>query len=179
MDHLEAFLQLRPGARAETRLELVGPHYREDEQTAEERGLGDLVRFEPALPHRAAVRRLLRSRVLVLMEQESERGSLILPGKTFEYLRARRPILGLLPRGAAWDFLSRLGAGCCCAPSDPASGAAFLASCYDAYRSSRTPPGLPPVEAVRPFERRALTERLAGLLDDVLQESSVLICPHA
>ena len=170
LDHLEAFLGVRPEARTQTTLEIVGPHYREDELVVQRRGLAGLVRFESALPHREAILRLLRARVLVLMEQESERGGLILPGKVFEYLRAHRPILGLLPHGAAWDLLTGLQAGCCALPSDPQSGAAYLGRCYDAFRRGVDPPGLPPAGEIQRFERRVLTKRLADLLDEVLQE---------
>jgi glycosyltransferase involved in cell wall biosynthesis len=172
LDHLQAFLKMRPGAAEQTTLELVGPHYREDERVVEDRGLAKLVRFEPALPHREAILRLLRARVLVLMEQEGERGGLILPGKTFEYLRARRPILGLLPHGAAWDLLTRLQAGCCCLPSDPPSGGSYLARCYDAFCRAEDPHDLPRFEEIERFERRLLAEKLAGVLDGVLAEGS-------
>jgi glycosyltransferase involved in cell wall biosynthesis len=172
LDHLQAFLELRPQAQEHATLELVGAHYREDERLVEERALTSIVRFDPALPHREAIKRLLRARVLVLMEQQSDRGSLIVPGKTFEYLRARRPILGLLPRGAAWDLLERLRAGCCCLPSDPPSGARFLARLYDAYRQGVSPPELPRRDEIACFERRVLAERLAAVLDGLLEQSA-------
>ena len=122
LDHLDAFFSLRPAARAVCRVDLIGPRYREDEIEVRRRGLQGIVRFHDALPHREAVRRLLSARVLLLMEQESERGSLILPGKVFEYLRARRPILGLLPKGAAWDLIGELQAGRSALPSQPGVG---------------------------------------------------------
>lgn len=122
LDHLEAFFALRVQARSVTEVTLVGPRYVEDEEEVRHRGLGDVVRFEDALPHREAVQRLYRARLLLLMEQESDAGRLILPGKIFEYLRSGRPILGLVPNGAAWELIDRLDAGDCALPSDPKSG---------------------------------------------------------
>lgn len=171
LDHLEAFFELRPDARDETVLNMVGPRYEEDELTVKSRGLEPYVRFESSLPHREAILRLLKANVLILMEQESERGGLILPGKTFEYLRAQRPILGLLPRGAAWDLLGELDAGCCALPSDSASGAPYLSACFDAFKKGTSPPGLPHLDKIARFERRELCGRLAALLDSVLEDA--------
>lgn len=170
LDHLEAFFSLRPAARGECRVELIGPRYREDEEAVSRRGLGDAVQFRDALPHREAIGRLLAARVLLLMEQESARGSLILPGKLFEYLRARRPILGLLPRGAAWDLIEKLRAGQCTLPSDPGSGGGILANLFDAAKSGPQEGAGDLPATVRSFDRRALAGRLSDLLDEVLRE---------
>ena len=170
LDCLGRFFALRPDAQAATRVEMVGPRYVEDEEEVARHGFATIVRFRDAVPHRDAVALLGRARVLVLMEQESERGALILPGKTFELVRAHRPILGLVPRGAAWDLIDQLGAGGCALPSDPQAGAAQLAVFYDAYRAGANPdPGVDPA-AIRAFERRALTARLAILLDEASAE---------
>jgi len=167
--HLEEFLEIRPKARPLTRLSLIGPRYLEDEKEVARRRLGDVVRFEDVLPHRMAIDRLLRAQVLILLEQESQRGGLVLPGKTFEYLRSGRPILGLLPRGAAWDLITRLEAGFCALPSTPDAGAGYLAAQFDAYCKGGVASTATPREAVARFERRAVTRQLAALLDGLDQ----------
>jgi glycosyltransferase involved in cell wall biosynthesis len=180
LDHLETLFTMRPEAVDDTRVEMIGPRYREDEREVERRGLERTVRFLDGLPHRDVLPRILSARVLLLMEQESERGGLILPGKIFEYLRSGRPILGLVPHGAAWDLISRLDAGLCALPSDPRAGGAHLAGFYDAYRAAAAagPPsaGAPWAgpSSVRPevscYERRVLAAQLSDLLDEVLRE---------
>ncbi len=171
LDCIETFLRIRPDARGVIRADLIGPHYLEDEREAVRRGLEGIVRFREGVPHREAVALLPRARVLLLLEQESDRGALILPGKIFEYLRAGRPILGLVPHGAAWDLITRLAAGACALPSDPSGGAAALAAIYDAWRrGDAVGSGADPI-AIRAFERRALTARLAALLHEVDAEA--------
>jgi glycosyltransferase involved in cell wall biosynthesis len=170
LDHLEAFLALRPQARSRTRVDLVGPRYVEDEREVHRRGLQDLVGFEETLPHLEAVRRLFRARLLVLMEQESEEGSLILPGKIFEYLRSGRPIFGLLPKGAASDLLDRLQAGEWALPSEPRAGAAILARRFDSYQLGKQEVREKIDPAVAQFERRQLATQLAGLLEEAAEE---------
>jgi glycosyltransferase involved in cell wall biosynthesis len=167
LDCLEAFLRSRPEARERVRADFIGPRYREDEAEVAARGLGEIVRFEDALPHADAILRLFRARVLLLLEQDSERGALILPGKTLEMLRAHRPILALVPRGAASELVESLHAGLCARPGDPAAGASQLEKLYEASRGA-APAGLvADPDLVRRFERRALTARLAALLDEL------------
>lgn len=170
LDHLEGFFAIRPEARQRSRVEMIGPRYREDEVEVERRGFSDTVRFLDPLPHRQAILRLLSARVLLLLEQESDCGGLILPGKTFEYLRSGRPILALVPRGAAWDLITRFDAGRCALPSDPQNGAEFLAGSYDSYVAGEQQASARDPEEMGRFERRHLAHRMAELLDQVLNE---------
>lgn len=172
LDCLEIFFRHRPEARSRTRAEFVGPRYAEDESEVLARGLGDVVRFEDALPHAEAIRRLFRARVLLLLEQASERGALILPGKTPECLRSGRPILGLVPPGAAAELVDKLHAGLWAPPGEPERGAAHLETLYEAAWTGPPFPLGPDPAAVRPFERRALTARLAAILDELGGRSS-------
>ena len=57
--------------------------------------------------HATALRWMLSADVLLLTNGES--GSI--PGKTFEYLAAERPILAILPPGPAADIVERTGSG--------------------------------------------------------------------
>jgi glycosyltransferase involved in cell wall biosynthesis len=165
LDCLEAFFRRRPDARGRTRADFIGPRYREDEREVASRGLGEIVRFEDALPHREAVLRLFRARVLLLLEQESERGALILPGKTMEFLRSRRPILALVPRGAASELIETLRAGLWALPGDVTAAAAQLEKLFDADPPDPPFPRVADPGEIRRLERRALAARLAGVLD--------------
>jgi len=162
---LAAFLAREPAAREVMRVRFLGPCYETDRAAARELGLASVVAFEPARPHAATVAALCRSHLLLLMEQESERGGLILPGKIFEYLRARRPILALVPPGAAEDLVHELGVGRCCRPSDPAGIADALGFYYNLYRNNElSGTALGPDQLGR-FERSALARRMGHLLE--------------
>src|SRR5262245_28679925 len=86
----------------------------------------------------------------------------IVPGKTYEYLGARRPILAAVPDGDARDLLGRAGNAALCRPRD-------VDGLVDALRAlaqgrCRAEPD-PAVAAA--YERRALTARMAEILDAV------------
>jgi glycosyltransferase involved in cell wall biosynthesis len=84
-----------------------------------------------------------------------------LPAKLYEYLRAGRPTFAIVPRdGAAARWLSRTNAGVSVDSASPERWAPALRDFVDALPSYRAP-------SAEPFYRRALTGRLARLLDEV------------
>jgi glycosyltransferase involved in cell wall biosynthesis len=117
------------------------------------------------MSHREAIRFQRGAHALLLLESDDPRGSLVLPGKVFEYLAARRPIVSIAPDGAVRDLLGPLETALQAPPSDPQAVADIL---------SRVAGGnLPPPvsqEALLPFTRETLTRKLADLLDQVLAE---------
>jgi glycosyltransferase involved in cell wall biosynthesis len=91
----------------------------------------------------------------------------IVPCKTYEYLAAERPILAAVPDGDARDLLSRFERASVVRPADSAGMAAAIhARMLDPGRGAgedgRESPKL------IPYERRELTTRIAGVLDEVL-----------
>ncbi|MCB9464816.1 MAG: glycosyltransferase [Candidatus Eisenbacteria bacterium] len=159
---LRIFLE-RNDAAESARTLFLGGHYDADVEKVAEAGLSSMVEFSPSCPHRESVAALLRARVLLLLEQDSERGSLILPGKIFEYFRSGRPILAVVPTdGAAANLVRSLDAGWVADPSRPESVAEGL------ERLLRPDSAGPRAEVVQRFERRTLAGDLARLLDGVV-----------
>jgi glycosyltransferase involved in cell wall biosynthesis len=151
-------------ARASTLF--MGAHYDGHLQEVLAAGMEDLVRFEGNRPHVESVAALLQAHVLLLLEQNSDRGRLILPGKVWEYARSRRPILAVVPPGGAADRLVRdLDAGRVVDPARPDQVAAGIAELLARPADSGAQ-----LERLTPYERRALTAKLARELDSVLAD---------
>ncbi len=142
----------------------LGPCYDWHREQVRAAGLSDAVHFLPGRTHRDAVLAMLSARMLLLLEQDSDRGRLVLPGKAFEYLRADRPILAVVPKGgAAARFVRETGAGIAVDPARPEEIAEGLARLLDGE------PARPrPAASAEPYERRILTAALARLFDSVL-----------
>jgi hypothetical protein len=84
-----------------------------------------------------------------------------LPAKLYEYLRAGRPTFAIVPRGGAADqWIARTGAGRSVDSASSAEWAPALRTFVESLSGYRPP-------SPEPFFRRALTHRLASLLDEV------------
>ena len=84
-------------------------------------------------------------------------------GKTFEYVRSGRPVLGIVPSGDNHALVEQHAAiHRLVSPSDPAAVAAAMCELADGHPWPTREPG--PGFAM--YERRTLTARLAELFDD-------------
>lgn len=93
-------------------LKLVGAISEEVLAAIKKEGLTDNLKVIGYVPHSEAVSIQKRSQVLLLIEINSPDTSGIIPGKLFEYMAARRPILALGPE--KWDverILNETGSG--------------------------------------------------------------------
>ena len=70
----------------------------EFQELIDQRGLGEYVRFLPYLPHQEALQRARQFDVLALAIEDNRPGSsAVTPGRIYEYLRLRKPILAMCP----------------------------------------------------------------------------------
>ena len=116
-------------------------------------------------PHAEVVRALVESDVLFLPMHALPEGhrARIVPGKTYEYLRAGRRILAAVPPGDAQDFIDAAKAGRCVAPGD-------VSAIFEAIRDlagPEAPEPLPEGRNITRFERRELTAQLAAIIDAI------------
>lgn len=90
----------------------------------------------------------------------------LVPGKTYEYMAAGRPVLATLPESDTRDFLSAAGTGVFSHPGDAEGLLAALKDQYSKWKS-----GKPACdwngEFVRRFERKNLTAKLAEFFNQV------------
>ncbi len=145
---------------------LLDPAYHERLRAADV-----LAAVEAPVPHSQAVRQMQQADALMLIQGDSQEERLIYSSKFYEYLAARKPILGIVPEGAARDFIQREGIGVVADPNDPEGIAQALVTLVQALREDATRFQPRPELAAR-FERRALTRRLAQVLDTLTPERS-------
>tara|TARA_R110002167_G_scaffold260718_4_gene467175 strand:- start:3248 stop:4519 length:1272 start_codon:yes stop_codon:yes gene_type:complete len=83
--------------RSDLQLEFVGVVSQEVMDSLSRYELAPYVKLRGYVSHTVAVRRQQSAQVLLLVEIDSEETRGIIPGKLFEYMAAKRPILGIGP----------------------------------------------------------------------------------
>ena len=150
--------------RERVRVELIGwcdsAEGRRVADLADDCGIGDRVAVRGPLPRREALRALTRSDLLLLL---AEGWTVQIPGKTYEYLRAGRPILALTSEGALPDLLKEMGGAAVIDPRDLAGIASVVRQTYRGWQEGRPLAGADQALVSR-FDRRALAGRFAELL---------------
>jgi glycosyltransferase involved in cell wall biosynthesis len=132
-------------------------------------GRSPAVRMLGDVPHDEAVALMRSADLLFLPMQNLADGAHvgIVPGKTYEYMASGTPILAAVPPQDVRDFLNAAGTAFVCDPPDVGAMKSIL---REQVRRKLAGDPLPPQnrEAIARFERRRLTEHLAGLFDRVV-----------
>ncbi len=154
-----------PRLRAALRIRLCGKVDREVLEAINANRLIDNVISLGYCPHGAAVREQRRASVLLLPLRNDPQYRPILPGKLFEYLAARRPVLGIgQADGAMARVLTSTAAGSTFDWADADGIRAFLAEAWKQHLSG----GVPATSGeIGPYSRRATAHALAQLLESV------------
>ena len=154
--------------RAALRLRLAGKVDREVLEAIAAAGLADNVVNLGYCDHAAAVREQRSASLLILPLRNDPQYRPILPGKLFEYLAARRPVLGIgQTDGAMARVLSATEAGVTADWADAASMRSFLEQAWQRHLSG----GVPATAGeIGPYSRRATAHALAELLSQVITE---------
>ena len=156
-----------PGFREELRIRLVGKVDKEVQEAISAAGLeANVVTLGP-LDHASAVREQRSASILLLPLRNDPQYNPILPGKLFEYLAARRPILGIGQEdGAMARVIFSTRAGITADWENSAPMQAFLVNAWKQHCSG----GIPATTGdIGPYSRVATTETLARLLDKVIE----------
>jgi glycosyltransferase involved in cell wall biosynthesis len=152
------------------RLKFIGRFGADVQEMFRSTSIHEAIEVVPYLPHSESIRELLRASALLLIVDETKDSAEIVPGKVFEYIGARRPILALAPNGAAAELLQETRSGFVAPNADVAAIKRAFVECYEkfGYRKQTFEPN---EEAIRRYERREITNQLAVLLDTLQSQS--------
>jgi glycosyltransferase involved in cell wall biosynthesis len=163
---IDLLIAREPALAAQIEVHLAGVMSDADRQVALQ---SPVSRLHGYLPHAQTIELIRSADLLFLPMQDLEPGARagLVPGKTYEYLAAERPILGAVPDGDARDLLLEAGTGLVCRPSDVEAMARIIST--EMQRVRRGGPSPPPnADVLARYERRGLTRDLAGVFDAVL-----------
>jgi hypothetical protein len=164
-----------PSFAAALRLRLAGKVDREVREAIAAAGLAGNVVEPGYLDHAAAVAEQRGASVLLLPLRNDPEYRIILPGKLFEYLAARRPVLGIGQEdGAMARVLADTQAGITAGWDNENAIRGYLEAAWAAFRGEpfAALPGLseglaPTAGDIARYTRRNLTRELAALLDSL------------
>ena len=136
-------------------------------ESARAAGVEDLIVFAPALPYADALREMMSVDGLLLFQATVCNHQI--PAKVYEYFRAARPVLTLTDATGDTAAAVREAGLDHIVPLDDADGierglGAFLDGLRDGSLAGADP------DVTARYSRRALTARLADLLDEVIEE---------
>lgn len=163
---LADFITRRPEVKSTIEAAFVGLLPESALRLADELEVGDLIRNTGYLQHSEAVAEILSADVLWMMIGRSDGAESISTSKLYEYFGARKPILGIVPEGAARSELRRYEAAEIADPDRVSDVSAAIERLYSAWERSMLP--VPRESFVEQFDRKRLTRRLARLFDGAI-----------
>jgi glycosyltransferase involved in cell wall biosynthesis len=166
-DALVALRDGRQSAWQDLRVRLVGARDPDTREAIRVRGLEDVVECAGFVPHTDAVQEMRAADALlfVLGPEPASRG--IQTSKLPEYLASQRPILALIPEGAAADALRRYGLAEIVPPDSVAGTVQALLRLHEARKDPRI--RRPNMELVNEYDRRRQAAHVGEILLDLVR----------
>jgi hypothetical protein len=144
----------------------VGAREDRNEQAVRSLGLGDVVQFRDTLPHDETLQLERRSHILLLIKHVNPDYEGMVPGKLYEYIGLRRPVLALAPEGEAAQLVTDLRRGVVVPQGDKHILVETLAGLYRDFENGTLDSRFDLTD--RPeFARDSLAGRMADLLDEM------------
>lgn len=156
------------GAFAEAiRFQLVGLVDESVQKAYTEAGINDRVDLVGSVNRQEALRRTQQSPVLLLLLNQQTNAKGRIPGKLFEYLATRRPILALGPPDSdVAQILRETGSGVCCAYEDAVGIRRELERLFLLYQSGEL--RQPLANNIAPYSHPHLVGQVAEWLDELV-----------
>lgn len=167
---LQRLVSSDPVFAGDLEIKLIGKIDHTVSESLGKHGLTPFVKRIPYLPHDQVVSAQRQSQVLLLIINDTPNAKMILTGKFFEYLAARRPILCIGPLdGDAAEILQKTNAGCISAHGDDKTMVEQIRGFYSRYKQGDLQIESSNTEA---YSRKNLTEALASVLDRITTPQS-------
>jgi glycosyltransferase involved in cell wall biosynthesis len=163
---LKIFLDRESPATGRLRVLFVGPREDENDLAVRRLQLDSAVEFRDTVSHDEALQLTHTSHILLVIALEHQ-----MPGKFFEYIGARRPILALVANGEVRDLVLGLRRGVVAPADDPGQIADRIAELYEKYASGTLDKDYD-LSVVQEYQRETLTAKLADCLDALASRGS-------
>lgn len=120
------------------------------------------------IPHNEVVKEMMKSQVLLLPINKTSNSKGILPGKLYEYMGAKRPILCVGPKEAdSYKIIQETNAGYCVDYDDYEATKKAVNEMYHAFKENNLTVNSKNIDQ---YSREALAKKYADLIFRVVQE---------
>jgi len=168
LEALSHFLKVHPDARSKVLMRFIGLIDDHSLNLIRSFGLMDVIERIRYVSHKKSLQFQADSDVLLLTRSAQPGNEVIIPAKLFEYLAIGKPILALVPpEGEAAGLVRKTNSGVVVAPDDKDAIIRAIHEMYSKYERG----GFfleRETEALKPYERRHLTGKLAELFDSLV-----------
>lgn len=150
-------------------LRFVGRFGAEVEEMIENASFRSSIETVSYVPHQKSLEYLFGSDILLLIVDEAKESEEIVPGKVYEYIAVKKPILAVAPvQSAIAALLQETSAGMAAHQSDIRAIADIFLSYYQEWESGDYKLK-PDTEKIKQYERKEAAGKLAGLLDSLVK----------
>ena len=166
---LKELIEENPELQTKIQVLFAGPPSKQVAFLIEEFGLKNVVKLLGYRSHKESLKLMANTDVLLLIIASEEvydakTGPLMIPGKIFEYLGAKRPILAIAPLGNAADIISSTKTGVIVPPRNTRVIAQAIFKLFQNWKSGN----LKAVESdILEYDRKVLTQKLAKVFHKV------------
>ncbi len=130
-------------------------------------GLAANLRDIGYVSHQDAVREQKNASVLILPLRKEPEYKATIPGKLFEYLASRKPVLGIGQKdGAMARILESSKAGVVSDWNEYADIYRYISNCWELFKADKLEAG---TENIEKYTRKALTRDMAALMDSLIK----------
>lgn len=131
--------------------------------------ISELIHVTGYLPHEESIAHLINADLLLLIIGSSSSSKAVLTGKLFEYLAAGKPILALVPPGAAASMIQDTRSGVVVHPDNIQNISDTLVEMYALWLQNDLII-YPDQDLIEKYDRRSLTAKLASLLEIITSQ---------
>lgn len=128
-------------------------------------GILDNARFLDFMPHKEVLRFQKESQVLLLLVNDTPNSLGVVPGKIFEYMATRRPLLVIGPeQGDSVRILKEVGAGEACGFSEKDKMKTVVMGYYQRFKNANLGPNNTDISQ---YSRKGVTGQMAKILNRI------------
>lgn len=136
--------------------------------TVERFAINDLINFVDYIPHQQALKYIEETSMLVLLITNSKKNRRILPGKTFEYLRAQKFILALGPvDGEVSRIIKEVNSGIVIDYNNSETIEDILKQQFNSWHKDLAD-YISSKDEIQKYSRENLTKDLVGIFDNLI-----------